>query len=503
MWMSVARNLIPAAMELGGSKRSANDAVGDTPPIHSRQEEEIMTKSTKWPQGGFHVPMSRRKLLQAGTFLAGAGLLTSATSPLWAATFEEVGDQWTSADIDWKSQSGKTIVLNAVQHPWTDAITPLIPLFTELTGITVDVQTQSETEYTAELPVKLGAKSASPDVYMVWAIGQAITAGWLENLDGYYANSELSDASWWDGDDLFPSARSFQKWSDGVRYLMPITAESQVMFMNQTMLDAKGLSVPTTMDGLMETALALKSDDVAGIAMRAKSSGDSTWPAGGFVFSYGGAIIDLDGKNAINSPEAIAAIEMYGGLLNNAGPVGISSYQWVECLNDYMAEAIAMGCDSSNFATDIANPDKSQAAGHTSYGTIPKAGNNPIKPNMWHWTAGINSNSANKEAAWLFLQWAVSKPTCLLSSAAGLATPRASAWASDGFQKRFGKQAADIALASLKAGDGDLFKATWFHPKGPQILDAFGIAVNQVATGAMDAKSAMDAAAAKIDSDLG
>ena len=91
----------------------------------------------------------------------------------------------------------------------------------------------------------------------------------------------------------------------------------------------------------------------------------------------------------------------------------------------------------------------------------------PIKPNMWHWTAGINSHSANKDAAWLFLQWASSKPTCILTAAAGLATPRASAWASSAFNKRFGEQASRVALTSLKAGDGDLFKKTWFHPKGP------------------------------------
>lgn len=461
-----------------------------------------MSHSIKPPTGGLHLPISRRSLLRSAATIAGAGVLTLSGSKLWAATFEEVGSQWTSADIDWKSQSGKNIVVGAVQHPWTDAITPLIPLFTELTGINVEVQTQSETEYTAELPIKLGAKSASPDVYMVWAIGQAITAGWLEGLDGFYDNSELSDAAWWDGDDLFPSARSFQSWSDGNRYLMPITAESQVLFINEPMLMEKGLSVPTTMDAFAETAAALKTDDVAGIAMRAKSTGDSTWPAGGFIFSYGGAIIDLDGKPVINSAESIAAMDMYGGVLNKSGPVGISSYQWVECLNDFMAEAVAMGCDSSNFATDIANPDKSAAAGHTVFGTIPQAGDNPIKPNMWHWTAGINSNSANKDAAWLFLQWASSKPTAALAAAAGLATPRASAWATSAFEDRFGAQAAEVALTSLKSGDGDLFKATWFNPKGPQILDAFGIAINEIATGSKDAKTAMDNAQSKIEAAL-
>ncbi len=454
--------------------------------------------------GGMHLLIDRRSLLRATTLLSSAGLLGISGVPLWAAdVFEEIKPQWTAAKIDWMQQKGKKIVLGAEQHPWTNAITPILPHFTRLTGIEVELQPQSETEYTAQLPVKLGASSPTPDVYMVWAVGQAIQAGWLEPLDAMMANKALMDPAWWEADDLFSSAREFQKWSDGKQYLMAITAESEILFMNKTMLDSKGIKVPATMDDLLATAKALKTDDVAGIALRAKSTGDSTWPVGGFIFSYGGAVIGLDGQVALDKPEAIAGVDMYGKLLREAGPVGISSYQWTECLNDFMSGSLAMGCDSSNFATDIADPKKSAVAGHAAYSMMPKAGDRPVKPNMWHWTAGINSKSQNKEAAFLFLQWVNSKPTCLLTAASGLATPRASAWASSAFKDRFGADAATAALNSLKAGDGALFKATWFHPKAPQILDALAIAVNQSATGAKDTATALGEATTTIKRALG
>ena len=453
---------------------------------------------------GLHVPIDRRSLLRATALLSAAGIIDAVAGPVWADdVFDQMKPRWAAADVDWMQQKGKTLVLGAEQHPWTAAITPILPHFTRLTGITVQTQPQSETEYTAQLPVKLGAGSATPDVYMVWAIGQAIQAGWLEPLDEMMADKRLIDRAWWDDADLFSSAREFQRWSDGKQYLMAITAESEMLFLNQTMLDAKHLPVPRTMEELLETAKALKTDDAAGIALRAKSTGDSTWPVGGFIFGHGGAIIALDGKVALNRPEAVAGVDLYGRLLREAGPVGISSYQWTECLNDFMAGALAIGCDSSNFATDIADPKKSQVAGHATYAMMPKAGDHPVKPNMWHWTCGINAKSKNKEAAFLFLQWVNSKPTALLTAASGLATPRASAWASSGFKDRFGASAADAALTSLKAGDGALFKATWFHPKGPQILDALAIAVNQTATGSGDAQSNLDAAASKIQKVLG
>ncbi|MFO1068072.1 MAG: extracellular solute-binding protein [Geminicoccaceae bacterium] len=465
-----------------------------------------MSRTILPPVGGLHLPVSRRSLLGATALLAGAGVLGRGGRPVWAQdVFEEIKPQWTAAQIDWMQQKGKSITIGALQHPWTDAITPLLPHFTRLTGIDVKLQAQSETEYVAEMPVKLGAKNATPDVYMVWALGQSIGAGWLQPLDAMVADKNLTDLAWWDGADVFSSAHAFQKWSDGKQYVMAITAEAQTLFMNKTMLDAKGLGAPRTMDELLSTALALKTADVAGIAMRAKASADAaSWPAGGFVFTYGGSVIDpATGKSGLGSPGSIAGVEMYGRLLREAGPIGVGSYHWMECLNDFMAGAVAIGCDSSNFATDIANPEKSTVAGNALYGALPAAGDKPGKPNMWHWTCGMNANSASKEAAWLFLEWATSKPTCALAAAAGLATPRASAWASSAFKDRFGAQAADAALANLKAADGDLFKAAWFNAKGPEILDAFSIAVNETVTGAKPAAQAMADADAKLAKVLG
>lgn len=445
--------------------------------------------------------INRRSFVSMSALLAGAGWLSSGRVPFASKAFaDEVAEHYANANIDWRQAEGQTIVLGGLEHPWMNAVEPLLGQFTELTGIEVRAELQSESEYVAETPIKLGGGSAVPDVYMVWSLGQAISAGWLEPLDQHYANADLTDMAWYEEDDIFASARSFPVWNDGERYVVSITAEAQTLFINQPMLDAAGGAVPTTFDALYETAMALKNDNTAGIAMRAKATGDAgPWPAGGFVFSYGGEIVDADGNVRLDSEEAIAAIDMYGKLLRDAGPLGVGAYHWYECLNDFMTEATAMGCDSSNFATDIANPEKSLVAGNAVYGAMPQAGDKPAKANMWHWMAGINSKSENKAAAWLFLQWVTSKPTSAMTAAAGLATPRASAWASSGFQEAFGAQASEAALANLQGADGDVMKACWFHPQSGEILEPFGIAINEVVTGTKDAEVAMKEAAEKAN----
>ena len=458
------------------------------------------------PSGpGLSLPIDRRSFLRAGTILTGAGLLSLRNTPLFAAeAFEQIKGRYLSSKVDWQQAKGSTITLAGLQHPWMSAIKPLIPHFTTLTGVAVNVDEQSESEFVAKMPIALGSKAPSPDVFMAWAPGQAISGHWLEPLDGFRADPKLHDAAWYDDADVFASARSFQTWSDGISYTLAITAEAETMFLNKELLDARSLKVPTTFDQLYDTAKALKTADTSGIVLRAKPTGDAApWSAGGFIFSYGGAIVTLDGKVAINKAEAVAAIDMYGKLLRDAGPIGVSNYHWYECVTDFSQGQAAITADSSNFSADFANPKKSAVAGKITVAAFPSAGDRPSKPNMWHWQAGINAASANKKAAWLFLMWATSKPTSMMAAAAGLATTRTSSWASSAFKDAFGAQAADAALANLQHADGDLFKAAWFNPKSAEILDAVAIAVNETVTGAKPAQEALDLAAAKITKAIG
>lgn len=454
------------------------------------------------PATGFNLPINRRSFLRASVLLSSAGYLSLRGVPVFAQeTFEQIKDQYLSAKIDWRQAEGTTIALAGLQHPWMDAIRPLIPQFTELTGITVTVDQQSETEFVAKMPIALGSKSATPDVFMAWAPGQAISGGWLEPLDPFMADAKTFDAAWYDEADVFSSARSFQKWNDGTSYTLSITAEGQPLFVNTALLG--GRPIPATFDELYDTAVAVKTGDAAGIVLRAKPTGDAApWSAGGFIFSYGGAIIGLDGSVQVNKGGAVEAVDMYGKLLRDAGPVGVSNYHWYECITDFEQGAAAFASDSSNFCADIRNPDKSTVAGNVSFAAFPHKGDLPSKPNMWHWQAGMNAASANKVAAWLFLMWATSKPTSILAAAVGLSTTRTSAWSTSAFADSYGQEAAQAALQSLQNADGDLFKAAWFHPRSAEILDAVAVAINETVNGAA-AQTVLDAAAGKISAVLG
>ncbi|WP_249166975.1 ABC transporter substrate-binding protein [Bradyrhizobium sp. JYMT SZCCT0428] len=417
--------------------------------------------------------------------------------PRWGFA-EDAAAGYAKAAIDWKQFAGQTITLAGAIHPWSNAITPLLWDFTKLTGITVSTDFRLETTYLGALPIQLNRGSSTPDVFMFTTYGQGISAGWLEPLNGYYSDKSLTDLGWYDEGDLLKTARAFPLWSDRERYAVPITSEAVTLFVNGDALAAKNLPVPKTFEDLLVTAKAVKGNEMSGIAMRAQAGGNSSVPAMSFLFSYGGHMVK-DGKAAFASPEAIAAIEMYGQLLSQAGPVGIGSYEWYHVLDDFLQGKTAIAIDSSNFATDISNPAKSRVSRQAVFAAFPHpAGQAPI-PFMSHWQACINSKSRNKRAAFLFLLWATSKATSLQTAAAGLATTRLSAWSSDGFKKAFGAQAAAAALTNLQNADVDRAKAVLFHPQSRPILDAFMIGVNEVVSGAKSAKIAMTAAAEKAN----
>ncbi len=442
------------------------------------------------------VPASRRTFVK-GLGAAGAALSGMAMLPRWSFA-EDAATMYASAAIDWKQFSGQTITLMGATHPWSNAITPLLPQFTKFTGIDVVTDFQLETAFLGALPIKLAGGSRTPDVFMFLTYGQGISAGWLEPLNAHYSDRSLTDLGWYDETDLLKTARAFPVWSDGERYAFPITSEAVTLFVNSDALAAKNLPVPQTFDELFATAKAVKTNEMSGLAMRAQAGGNSSPAAMSFVFSYGGAMVK-DNKAAFASPEAIEAVAMYGQLLSQAGPVGVGNYEWYDVLNDFVQGRTAIAIDASVLATDISNPARSRVAKQAAFAPFPHADGRAPVPFMSHWQACINAKSRNKRAAFLFLLWATSKATSLQTAAAGLATTRLSAWSSEGFKKTFGEQAAMAALTNLQNADVDRAKAILFHPQSRPIQDAFMIGVNEVVSGAKTAKDAMTAAAEKAN----
>src|ERR1700682_5512005 len=91
------------------------------------------------------VPASRRPFVK-GLGAAGAAFSGMALLPRWSFA-DDAAAMYASAAIDWKQFSGQTITLAGATHPWSNATLPLLRQFTQLTGIRVITDFQSETKF--------------------------------------------------------------------------------------------------------------------------------------------------------------------------------------------------------------------------------------------------------------------------------------------------------------------------------------------------------------------
>jgi multiple sugar transport system substrate-binding protein len=429
--------------------------------------------------------ISRRGFLAGGAGVAGLGLvaaLTGCSDSRKGNTDQQQSlgnsEEFSSAKIDWQQYKGTTITVSAEQHPWYAAIAPLLPKFTALTGIKVTPSVLGEDQYVSKVAVQLSGGSSSPDVFMINQFGQATGSNWLEPLDGYLGNSKLTDPNWYADDDFFRGAISFST-ANGKRMALPITSEVQMLFLRSDLISQP----PTTMDELMAAAQAANKGDVAGFGSRAVAAANQTpWAYGGFAFTEGGYFIDPSGQPALDSAENVKALQVYADLLSKYGPKGVSSWGFLENEQAMQQGRLAMWTDSSTFLGDLKDKTKSKAADSIAAYPFPSQNGKSV-PNLWYWTIGMNAKSQNKEAAWLFMQWATSKPISQAAGLVGASPARASSWQTADAAAKIGKDNSDRILQSLKNADSKPMALAWQNTKWAQASDGLARAVNAAVTG--------------------
>ncbi|MBI5292205.1 MAG: ABC transporter substrate-binding protein [Chloroflexi bacterium] len=132
----------------------------------------------------------------------------------------------------------------------------------------------------------------------------------------------------WDAskrDDFYKSVWTFGGY-EGKQYGIPWIAHSMALIYNKGMFDAAGLDPnkpPKTWDELYDYATKLTSGEQYGYGLVGKQGHDMAWSWYDFVWQNGGDLATEKGGQwtvALNSPEALAALEFYIKLKDVAPP---------------------------------------------------------------------------------------------------------------------------------------------------------------------------------------
>lgn len=348
-----------------------------------------------------------------------------------------------------KPFAGKKLSIVTANHPWGDAIKEMLPQFEESTGMKVDVQSFFEDQLAQKLTVQLTAASATPDVFMYSPLQQAklfVKNGWITPLDDYTKKDAAYDFN------DFSKASIGSNTVDGKIYGIPIITEQHILYYRKDLLQKAGIAVPKTMDELLEAAKKLNDpkNEMYGFAARGQRSALVS-QISSFMYSEGSDFMK-DGKATVNTPEAVKGMTTYATLLKDYGPPGVLNMSWPQAIGVFAQGKAAFFADANSLFKNATDPEKSKIADQVGFAQFP-AGKNGSQPfNITSWGLAMNAKSANKDAAWAFIQWASSKEIVLATQKKGNPGARMSVWDNPEGTTAFPKELAEVTRETQKGG---------------------------------------------------
>ena len=274
----------------------------------------------------------------------------------------------------------------------------------------------------------------------------------------------------------------------GHYYALALNTNSKIVFYNTAMLEAAGVEVPTTMDAWVDAVKKLSGENANGQQVWGwNEPALAGWNICPFIWSFGGSLTNEDQTAAtgyINSPATVKAIETFADLVKAGGITGFN------------AGDIPMtdGFGTGRYAMMLEGPWKSaELAGaypDVAYGTAPIPAGEGGSVSVLGGEDIAMFNSANKEAAWKFMQLMTSEYAETEMAKCGQIPVNKAALESDTVK------AADYApfIEAIQTAKARPTVAAW-----SEMDNDLQVAMNAVVTGEKTAQEAMDELAASWD----
>lgn len=420
----------------------------------------------------------------------------------------------------------KEVTLRILSLPW-----PQTPVeqelankdFTPKTGIKVEISGPPYQFVESKIRELCASKSSEYDIFETdsqWYGGQ-ILDDCIEPLDEYLKKAGVNydttfvqpyatyNSRWPVPNRVLREKDAWKQYTGQPIYFLPWTIGTMILgyradlFKDAGIVDANGNpKAPETWDEFKEAARKLTNPQIGrfGIGWYAGRISDGItqqWLP--FHVSFGARFWDEEkwqAQGIINSPEAVAACEYFTSFNLKDKVVDPGTANWFvdELLNGAFTDKYAMNFTWVSFAGAMDNPQISQTAGKWAYAPFPcykdpTTGEKRCAATYGSQGIGINKNSKNKEAAWKYLEWYMSKETqkaLVDDPRAGFASARVDLF---DYQTAKPGTAKWASLTSITQGWGS---DVWTYPEYAQLLDIQQNYINLAYIGAISCKDALD-----------
>lgn len=395
--------------------------------------------------------LDRRELFRRAGKL---GLGAAAASCL----LNEASTRALAADFDWQANKGKTVNLLLNKHPYTDAMIANLDNFKQMTGMDVKYDVFPEDVYFDKVGAALSSGSEQYDAFMTgayqtWQYGPA---GWIVDLNEFISDPSKTNPNY-NWEDVLPNLRASTSWSgvpfaplggDGAKqWAIPWGFELNSIAYNRKYFDDLGVQLAKNLPELVEQAKTITDAGKGyyGIGVRGSRSWATIHPGYLSAFAnYGAsdfAVEDGKGKAAMNSAAGKEMTALWVKMIQESGPKNWATYTWYNVGTDLGAGASAMIYDADILGYFMNGGDNKEK-GNIAYSafTANPAATAPT-PNVWIWSLAMSNYSAQKDAAWAFMQWASGTEHGLFGARQmDFVNPvRASVWKDEAFRARIAK----------------------------------------------------------------
>ncbi len=254
----------------------------------------------------------------------------------------------------------------------------------------------------------LQAENASLDIFdadVTWAPIFA-SAEWVEPLDDYLTPEEM---------DAYLPGAMLANYYEGKHYGIPYRTDTGMLYYRKDLLEKYNKPVPTTWDELTETAKFIMDNEggnMSGHAGSWKQYEGLTCNLTEFIWSYGGRVLDENGKVVLNSKESVAALKRMTDMVNTdkITPEGVVTFGSGGARAVFFAGDMVFLRDWPSGWSKSQNTEKSKVVGKVGIAALP-SGSDDMQSysTLGGWQVMVSSFSEHKEEAIAFAKFRASE----------------------------------------------------------------------------------------------
>jgi len=448
--------------------------------------------------------ISLRGVLIAGASVAGLALAVATSGEAQAWSLEQAAAPY----------KGVTIRTIGESLPPLEAMNKMKHKFEERTGIKVVIEQYEHSEAVNKVMLDLNSRRGRYDFILQphRELGRFVANGHLTSIDKFMNDPKLRDPGFKPEEVLNQRLWKEISWYKGKSYGFPFTALTMFLWYRKYLLEDPGeragfkakygydMVVPRNWDQYRDLAewFTRPKKGFYGTAIQGKRHEALWYEWLNFLYSFGGDMMDVKsgsecGPIIVNSPEAVASLDYYKGLIKYSPP-GTLNYFWDDVMVA-MQEAKVFELIMRDDATyAVEDPAHSKVAGKMGFDLIPQGKGGKVGQ-VEGWTYLIPKYARNQQAAFLFIQWMMGFDRQLEQYLNGGASSRPDVYADPSVRKiPYSRAAAQTNAVAIP-------KPT--IPESPQITEILVRELSNALVGQKTSKQALDDAAVAMHKLLG